>query len=167
MFPSLINSQFPGSFVLDGHKWQVSSWNAWKWSCTCNETFDNHQLNLSLLCSELRRSCCSIISSRLNGQLNLLSNDRDIQKGHNCGMEPDRHNIKHSSMSLKVHWPIPNSPFIICDGSWGISQKVDMWHFQFSIWLKCSFGGVHFAENPTWIGPVVPKLWASECFSKQ
>ena len=34
--------------------------------------------------------------------------------------------------------------------------KSNMWHFQFSIWLKCSFGEVHFAENTTWIGPVVP-----------
>ena len=24
----------------------------------------------------------------------------------------------------------------------GISRKSDMWHFQFSIWLKCSFGEV-------------------------
>ncbi len=24
--------------------------------------------------------------------------------------------------------------------------------------LKSSLGEVHFAENPTWIGPVVPKL---------
>ncbi len=31
----------------------------------------------------------------------------------------------------------------------GISGKSSMWHFQFSIWLKCSFGEVHFAENPT------------------
>ena len=40
----------------------------------------------------------------------------------------------------------------------GISQKSNMWHFPFSIWLKPSLGEVHFAENPTWIGPVVPKL---------
>ena len=32
--------------------------------------------------------------------------------------------------------------------------------FQFSMCLKCSFGEVHFAENSTWIGPVVSKLWA-------
>ncbi len=49
----------------------------------------------------------------------------------------------------------------------GISRKLDMWHFQFSIWLKCSLGEVHFAENPTWIGPVVPRLWATEGFSEQ
>ena len=40
----------------------------------------------------------------------------------------------------------------------GISRKLDMWHFQFSIWWACSLGEVHFAENPTWIGTVVPKL---------
>ncbi len=36
-----------------------------------------------------------------------------------------------------------------------ISLKSIMWHFQISIWLKCSFREVHFAEHPTWIGPVV------------
>ena len=40
----------------------------------------------------------------------------------------------------------------------GISRRSNMWHFQFSIWLMSSLGEVHFAENPTWIGPVVPKL---------
>ena len=29
-----------------------------------------------------------------------------------------------------------------------ISRNSHMWHFQFSIWLKCSFREVHFAENP-------------------
>ncbi len=48
-----------------------------------------------------------------------------------------------------------------------ISLKLNMWHFQFSIWLKCSFGEVHFAENSNWIRPVVPKLWAIEGFSAQ
>ncbi len=48
-----------------------------------------------------------------------------------------------------------------------ISLNSNTWHFQFSIWLKCSFGEVHFAENSTWIGPVVPKLWAIAGFSKQ
>ncbi len=43
-----------------------------------------------------------------------------------------------------------------------ISLKSNMWCLQFSIWLKCSFGEVHFAENPTWIGSVVSKLWAIE-----
>ncbi len=42
-----------------------------------------------------------------------------------------------------------------------------MWHFQFSIWLKFSFGEVDLAENPTWIEPVFPKLWTIEGFSKQ
>ena len=40
----------------------------------------------------------------------------------------------------------------------GISWKSNMWHFQFSIWLECSLGEVHFAENLAWIRPVVPKL---------
>ncbi len=40
----------------------------------------------------------------------------------------------------------------------GISQKSNMLHFQFSIWLKFSLREVHFAEKPTWIRPVVPKL---------
>ena len=40
----------------------------------------------------------------------------------------------------------------------GISQKSNMWHFQFSIWLKSSLLEVHFVENCTFIGPVVPKL---------
>ena len=39
-----------------------------------------------------------------------------------------------------------------------ISLKSNMWHSQFSSWLKCSFG----KEDRTWIGPVVPKLWAVE-----
>ncbi len=36
-----------------------------------------------------------------------------------------------------------------------ISQKSNVWHFQFSIWFKSSLGEV---QNPTWIGLVVPKL---------
>ncbi len=49
-----------------------------------------------------------------------------------------------------------------------ISLKLNMWHFQISIWLECPFGEVHFAENPTWNGPVVPKLWVIiEGFSEQ
>ena len=47
-----------------------------------------------------------------------------------------------------------------------ISQNSSMWNFQFSVWLKCSFGELHFAENPTWISPVVPRLWAIEGFFK-
>ncbi len=47
-----------------------------------------------------------------------------------------------------------------------ISRNSHMWHFQFSIWLKYSLGEVHFAENSTWIGPVVPRLWAIEGFSE-
>ena len=34
-----------------------------------------------------------------------------------------------------------------------------LWCFQFSIWLMCSFVEVHFAENPTWIRPVIPSNW--------
>ena len=49
----------------------------------------------------------------------------------------------------------------------GISRKSNMWHCQFSIWLKCSFRKAHFAENPTWISPVVLMLWAIEGFSEQ
>ncbi len=54
-----------------------------------------------------------------------------------------------------------------CDLGKSCSRNLHMWHFQFSIWLKCSFGKVHFAENLTWIGPVVPGLWAIERFSEQ
>ena len=50
--------------------------------------------------------------------------------------------------------------------SWEISWNSQIWHFQFSIWLKYSFGEVHFAENSTWIGPVVSRLWAEGGFSK-
>ena len=39
-----------------------------------------------------------------------------------------------------------------------VSLKSNMWHSQFSIWLKCSLWEVYFAENPTWIRPVVLKL---------
>ncbi len=42
-----------------------------------------------------------------------------------------------------------------------------MWHLQFSVWLKYSLGEVHFAENSTWIGTEVPRLWAIEGFSEQ
>ncbi len=45
-----------------------------------------------------------------------------------------------------------------------ISLTSNMWHFQFSIWLKCLFWEVH--ENPTWLGWVVPKFWAIEGFSE-
>ncbi len=48
-----------------------------------------------------------------------------------------------------------------------ISLKKNMWHFQFFNWLKFSFGRVHFAEKPTWIGPVFLNLWAIEGFSQQ
>ncbi len=34
----------------------------------------------------------------------------------------------------------------------GIIWKLNMRHFQSSIWLKSASGEVHFAENPTWIG---------------
>ncbi len=41
----------------------------------------------------------------------------------------------------------------------GISLKSNiMWHFQFSIWLKCPFGEVHFAENSTKIRSVVLRI---------
>ncbi len=40
-----------------------------------------------------------------------------------------------------------------------ISLKLNMWHFQFSIGLESSLGEVHFDENLTWIGPVVPNVW--------
>ena len=53
-------------------------------------------------------------------------------------------------------------PYLYMWLSRGISGKLHMWHFQFSIWLKSPLGEVHFAENPTWIGPVVPRLWAIE-----
>ncbi len=49
-----------------------------------------------------------------------------------------------------------------CDLYLGESVGNWMWHFQFSIWLKCSLGEVHFAENPTWISPLVSRLWAIE-----
>ncbi len=44
----------------------------------------------------------------------------------------------------------------------GISRKLHMCHVQFSILLKSSLGDLHFAENPSWIGPVVPRLRAFE-----
>ncbi len=42
----------------------------------------------------------------------------------------------------------------------GISQKLHMWHFQFSIYWTPYYNAreVHFAENHTWIGPVVLRL---------
>ena len=40
------------------------------------------------------------------------------------------------------------------------SQTCDF--FSFLYWLKSSLGEVHFDENPTWIGPVVPKLKQSK-----
>ena len=48
-----------------------------------------------------------------------------------------------------------------------ISRKSNMSHFQFSIWFNSSLGEAHFAENPTWICPVVPRLWAMEGFAEQ
>ncbi len=55
--------------------------------------------------------------------------------------------VKNSSLrppnQIKVHCRI-----FICDAIWGISWKSNMWHFQFSIWLKSSLGEVYFAENP-------------------
>ncbi len=53
-----------------------------------------------------------------------------------------------------------------CDLGW-ISRKLHAWHFQFSIWLKCPFEEVYFAENPIWICPVVLRLWGFEGFSEQ
>ncbi len=47
--------------------------------------------------------------------------------------------------------------------SWGINWNLNMWHFQFCIWLKSSLREVHFAENPTWIES---KVIAIERFSK-
>ena len=44
-----------------------------------------------------------------------------------------------------------------------ISLKSNIWHFQFSIWLKCSFGEVHFVYNPTWIRP--PRASSSKVMS--
>ena len=62
--------------------------------------------------------------------------------------------------------------FVLCHNNYvmlsrKISLKSNMWHFQFFIWLKLSFGEVHFVENPTWIRPVVSKLQAIEWLSKQ
>ncbi len=66
----------------------------------------------------------------------------------------------------RLYFPmqIPNGHDIELYVMWSreISQNSNMWHFQFSIWLKCSFGEVQFAEKPSWIGPVVPKLQAIE-----
>ncbi len=45
-----------------------------------------------------------------------------------------------------------------------ISLKSNMWHFQVSVWLKYSFGEVHFAENSTWISSI---FTAIEGYSKQ
>ncbi len=38
------------------------------------------------------------------------------------------------------------------------SRTCDIFSFLISIWLKSSLGEVHFPENPTWIGSVVPKF---------
>ncbi len=48
---------------------------------------------------------------------------------------------------------------ILCDAIWEISQNSNMDIFSFLFWLKCSFGDVHFAENPTWIGSNVMSNW--------
>ncbi len=42
----------------------------------------------------------------------------------------------------------------------------NMWCDLGNIWLKSSFGQVHYAENPTWIRPVVHKLRAIEGYSQ-
>ena len=39
----------------------------------------------------------------------------------------------------------PHELFVVL--SRGISQKSNMWHFQFSIWLRSSLRGVHFVIN--------------------
>ncbi len=55
--------------------------------------------------------------------------------------------------------PLKTSHITICDAIYrNHSRKSNMWHFQFFISLKSSLGEVRFAENPTWIGPVVPKI---------
>ena len=61
-------------------------------------------------------------------------------------------------VTLLQHYAIRSRKVIV--GNW----TCDI--FNFSIWLKCSFGEVPYAENLTWIGPVVPKLGAIEGFSK-
>ncbi len=83
-----------------------------------------------------------------------------------------------NSDKLKMLWKWSTYYFVFCIimhyslgeyvmRSRDISQNSNMWHFQFSIWLKCSFGEVHFAVNSTWISPVVPRLWDIEGFSEQ
>ena len=67
-----------------------------------------------------------------------------------------------------VYWKIlPFQLFQTMMWSREISLNSNIQHFQFSIWLKCSFGEEYFAGNASWIGPMVPKLWAIEIFSKQ
>ena len=44
----------------------------------------------------------------------------------------------------------------------GISRKSDVTFSVFYLIEVSIFGEVHFAENSTWIGPVVPRLWANE-----
>ena len=43
----------------------------------------------------------------------------------------------------------------------GISRKSNMWKLQFPTWWNSSLGEAHFAENHTWIEPVVPKLYSN------
>ncbi len=52
---------------------------------------------------------------------------------------------------------------VICDASEeSVTITLNMWHSQFSIWLKCLFREVRFAENPTWIRLMVPKLYLKD-----
>ncbi len=53
------------------------------------------------------------------------------------------HACDHEIYTLMVY-----PPYLNVMRSRGISLKSNMWHFQFSIWLKSSLREVHFAEKP-------------------
>ena len=64
------------------------------------------------------------------------------------------HHWIFGSLLNGTHKPLPTNMW--CD----LAGSVKLAHVtfsQFSIWLKCSLGEVHFGETPTWISPVVPR----------
>ncbi len=75
-----------------------------------------------------------------------------------CFIKVAEENDMSSTFQIRFNRTIIIVQSIIVIRYRGISQKSHKWHFQFSIWLKSSLEEVHFADNLTWIGPVVPKL---------
>ena len=60
------------------------------------------------------------------------------------------HRIFTAHAMLSATWSMSNPAIMM--RSRDISLKSNLWHFQFWIRLKSSFGEIHFVENPTWIG---------------